>query len=139
MSESVTTARTAQKPRRTLTRAGLNQYLYEHTNIREQDSWVVTDKELATQKAIRLVRAAVARLPHLVPLQKRVIPIHPSVLVIGGGIQGRTETTTLYIFRALEERQYSAAYSAALVIGLCTVVLVTVADWLRHRSAADQQ
>jgi sulfate transport system permease protein len=60
-----------------------------------------------------------------------------AVLVIGGGIQGRTETTTLYIFRALEERQYSAAYSAALVIGLCTVILVTVADWLRHRSAAD--
>lgn len=60
-----------------------------------------------------------------------------AVLVIGGGIQGRTETTTLYIFRALEERQYPAAYSAALVIGLCTVVLVTVADWLRHRSAPD--
>lgn len=81
--------------RRTLTRAGLNQYLYEHTNIREQDSWVVTDKELATQKAIRLVRAAVARLPHLVPLQKRVIPIHPSVLVIGGGIAGLTAASYL--------------------------------------------
>jgi sulfate transport system permease protein len=60
-----------------------------------------------------------------------------AILVIGGGIQGRTETTTLYIFRALEERQYAAAYSAALVIGLCTVILVTVADWLRHRSGAE--
>ena len=60
-----------------------------------------------------------------------------AVLVIGGGIQGRTETTTLYIFRLLEERQYPAAYTAALVIGLCTVLLVTLADWLRHRSTAD--
>ena len=74
--------------RRTLGRAGLNQYLYDHTNIREQDSWVVVDKELATQKAIRLVSASVARVPHLAPLQKRVIPIHPSALVIGGGIAG---------------------------------------------------
>src|SRR5512136_2885145 len=39
--------------RRTLARAGLNPYLYEHTNIREQDSWVVVDKALATEKAIR--------------------------------------------------------------------------------------
>lgn len=56
-----------------------------------------------------------------------------AILVIGGGIQGRTETTTLYIFRALEERQYSAAYAAALVIGLITVSLVTISDWIRHR------
>jgi len=76
--------------RRALARAGLNQYLYEHTNIREQDSWVVVDKEQATQKAIRLISASVARVSHLVPLQKRAIPIHPSALVIGGGIAGLT-------------------------------------------------
>ena len=57
-----------------------------------------------------------------------------AVLVIGGGAQGQTETATLYIYRALEERQYVGAYSAALLIGLCTVILVAVADWLRHRS-----
>jgi sulfate transport system permease protein len=60
-----------------------------------------------------------------------------AILVIGGGIQGRTETTTLYIFRALEERHYTAAYAAALVIGLCTVTLVTVADWLRRRGGGE--
>jgi heterodisulfide reductase subunit A len=81
--------------RRTLARAGLNQYLYEHTNIREQDSWVVVDKELATQKAIRLISASVARIAHLVPLQKRNIPIHPSALVIGGGIGGLTAARDL--------------------------------------------
>ena len=76
--------------RQALTRAGLNPYLYEHTNIREQVSWVVEDKALATQKAVRLIRAAVRRADHLVPLTKRRIPIHPGVLVIGGGIAGLT-------------------------------------------------
>jgi heterodisulfide reductase subunit A len=76
--------------RQALTRAGLNPYLYEHTNIREQVSWVVEDKALATQKAVRLIRAAVRRAGHLVPLTKRRIPIHPAVLVIGGGIAGLT-------------------------------------------------
>jgi heterodisulfide reductase subunit A len=44
--------------RRALARAGLNPYLFEHTNVREQVSWVVTDHELATQKAIRLIPAS---------------------------------------------------------------------------------
>jgi sulfate transport system permease protein len=56
-----------------------------------------------------------------------------AVLVIGGGVQGRTETATLYIFRALEERQYVGAYSAALVLGLFSLVLVLGTDWLRRR------
>jgi sulfate transport system permease protein len=55
-----------------------------------------------------------------------------AVLVIGGGIQGRTETATLYIFRALEERLYVEAYTAALVLGLCSVLAVTIVDRLRH-------
>ena len=45
--------------RRTIDRAGLNQYLFEHVNVREQVSWVVEDHEAATRKASRLVRAAV--------------------------------------------------------------------------------
>jgi len=57
-----------------------------------------------------------------------------AVLVIGGGVQGRTETATLYIFRALEERQYIGAYSAALVLGLFSLVLVLGSDWLRRKS-----
>jgi heterodisulfide reductase subunit A len=81
--------------RRTVARAGLNQYLFEHTNIREQVSWVAADHELATQKTIRLIRAAVARARHLVPLEKRRIPIHPSALVIGGGVAGLTAARDL--------------------------------------------
>ncbi|HXK08415.1 MAG TPA: CoB--CoM heterodisulfide reductase iron-sulfur subunit A family protein [Vicinamibacteria bacterium] len=74
--------------RRTIDRAGLNQYLFEHVNVREQVSWVVEDEEAATRKASRLVRAAAARAAHLVPLDKRRIPIQPSALVIGGGVAG---------------------------------------------------
>lgn len=56
-----------------------------------------------------------------------------AVLVIGGGIQGRTETATLYIYRALDERQYVGAYSAALALGLFSLLLVMGTDFLRKR------
>ncbi|MBX3014072.1 MAG: sulfate ABC transporter permease [Caldilineaceae bacterium] len=56
-----------------------------------------------------------------------------AVLVIGGGIQGRTETATLYIFRALDDRQYIGAYSAALVLGIFSLLLVMGTEYLRRR------
>jgi sulfate/thiosulfate transport system permease protein len=56
-----------------------------------------------------------------------------AVLIIGGGIQGRTETTTLFIYRSLAERQYTQAYMAALVLGLFSFGLVLGMDWLRRR------
>ena len=56
-----------------------------------------------------------------------------AVLVIGGGVQGRTETATLFIYRALDERQYIGAYGAALVLGLFSLILVLGSDWLRRR------
>jgi sulfate transport system permease protein len=56
-----------------------------------------------------------------------------AVLVIGGGVQGHTETATLFIYRALDERQYIGAYSAALVLGLFSLALVLGSDWFRRR------
>ncbi len=56
-----------------------------------------------------------------------------AVLVIGGGIQGQTETATLFIYRALDEREYIGAYSAALVLGLFSFLLVIGTDLLRRR------
>lgn len=56
-----------------------------------------------------------------------------AVLVIGGGVRGRTETATLYIYRALDERQYTGAYSAALLLGLLSLALVLGTDLLRKR------
>jgi heterodisulfide reductase subunit A2 len=81
--------------RRTVERAGLNQYLFEHVNIREHVSWVIEDREAATAKASRLVCAAVNRARFLVPLSKRRIPIHPAALVIGGGVAGLTAARDL--------------------------------------------
>jgi len=56
-----------------------------------------------------------------------------AILVIGGGIQGRTETATLYIYRALDERQYIGAYSASLLLGLFSFLLVIGTDLIRRR------
>jgi sulfate transport system permease protein len=58
-----------------------------------------------------------------------------AVLVIGGGIQGRTETATLFIYRALDERQYVGAYSAALVLGALSLALVVGTNLLRKHEA----
>ena len=58
-----------------------------------------------------------------------------AVLVIGGGIQGRTETATLYIYRALDERQYVGAHSAAIVLGLLSLTLVVGTNLLRRHEA----
>jgi len=56
-----------------------------------------------------------------------------AVLVVGGGVQGKTETATLFIYRALDERQYIGAYSAALVLGIFSLLLVLGSDWLRRK------
>ena len=57
-----------------------------------------------------------------------------AVLVIGGAIQGLTETATLFIFRSLDQRDYVAAYSVALVLGLFSLALVTGIDVVRRRA-----
>ncbi|MCS7042854.1 MAG: CoB--CoM heterodisulfide reductase iron-sulfur subunit A family protein [Bryobacteraceae bacterium] len=81
--------------RRAAAHAGLNPFLCLHANIREQVSWVVRDRAQATRKAVRLIRAAVARSAHLAPLERRRLPIRPSVLVIGGGVAGLTAARDL--------------------------------------------
>jgi sulfate/thiosulfate transport system permease protein len=62
----------------------------------------------------------------------RAIGEFGAVLVVGGGVQGRTETATLFIFRSMEERRYIEAYSAALLLGGFSVLIVFLADWLKH-------
>ncbi len=69
-------------------RAGLNPYLFEMANIREQDAWVTTDKLEATKKAKALTAAAVSRVAHQEPLEALLVPIDSHVLVVGGGIAG---------------------------------------------------
>jgi heterodisulfide reductase subunit A-like polyferredoxin len=73
----------------TLEACGLNRYLFEMANIRNQDSWVhANNPELATEKAKDLVRMAVARAITLKPLHGKVIPVNKHALVLGGGIAG---------------------------------------------------
>ena len=75
--------------RRTLSRAGLNPYLYEHANIREQVSWCSkSDPKGATDKAIRLVGAAVAKVRLLRPLEPIRVDAQQHVVVVGGGVSG---------------------------------------------------
>jgi len=75
--------------RQLLGSAGLNPYLLEMANLREQCSWVhMNEPEAATQKACELVQMAVARARKLEPLDSRKIPLTKRSLVIGGGIAG---------------------------------------------------
>jgi len=69
-------------------RAGLNPYLCELVSIREQVSWVHTDKAAATAKSKAVVSSGVERVAHHEPLEPLRVPIHPATLVVGGGIAG---------------------------------------------------
>ena len=76
--------------------AGLNPYLFEMANIRDQCSWVhMGDKEGGTEKAKDLVRMAVAKAAFLEPQQEIEASLTPRVLVIGGGVAGLSAVETL--------------------------------------------
>jgi heterodisulfide reductase subunit A-like polyferredoxin len=80
----------------TLAACGLNKYLFEMANIRNQNSWVhANNPEFATRKAKDLVRMAVARAATLNPLQEKKIPVNQRGLVIGGGVAGMTAALAL--------------------------------------------
>jgi heterodisulfide reductase subunit A-like polyferredoxin len=75
----------------TLRESGLNQYLFAMTNIRDQCSWVHRDDpKAATDKAVDLMRMAVARARNLKPLATGRLPVVQSALVLGGGLAGMT-------------------------------------------------
>ncbi|MCX7880013.1 MAG: CoB--CoM heterodisulfide reductase iron-sulfur subunit A family protein [Ignavibacteria bacterium] len=75
--------------------AGLNQFYFQMVNTREQNSWVHLDPYASTEKAIDLVRAAIYRVVYHKPLEQKRVPIHPDVLVVGGGIAGIHAALTL--------------------------------------------
>jgi heterodisulfide reductase subunit A len=76
-------------------RAGLNPYMLEMANIREQCSWIHDDPVAATEKAKALVHAAIQRVKFNEPLESRTAPMCPSTLVIGGGVTGLTAALEL--------------------------------------------
>jgi heterodisulfide reductase subunit A len=82
--------------RATLQESGLNPYLFEMANIRDQCSWVhMREPEEATQKAKDLVRMAVAKARLIQPLKKPQVKVTPAALVIGGGLSGMTAALEL--------------------------------------------
>ena len=74
--------------RKACAKAGLNDYMVEIANIREQCSWIHKDRQEATEKAILLGRAAIAKVQLDAPLTAGSSPVTKRALVIGGGIAG---------------------------------------------------
>jgi heterodisulfide reductase subunit A len=82
--------------RDTLRDAGLNPFLLDMANIRDQCSWVHSgNPDKATEKAVDLVRMAVGRTARLMPLEQEMVPVNSAALVIGGGVAGMTAALSL--------------------------------------------
>lgn len=82
--------------RKAVEEAGLNKYLLEIANIREQCSWVHHyDPVRATSKAIDLIKMAIEKARYLTPLSAKTVQVEQSVLIIGGGVAGITAALNL--------------------------------------------
>ena len=82
--------------RKTLKSAGINEYLFEMANIRNQNAWVHNQEpETATRKAKDLIRMAVVKVATQTALKPLRIPITPATLIIGGGVAGMTAALNL--------------------------------------------
>ncbi|MEJ2730887.1 MAG: FAD-dependent oxidoreductase [Deltaproteobacteria bacterium] len=80
----------------TLINAGLNKYLFEMANIRNQDSWVhKNNPDLATKKARDLVRMAVSKVTLMEPLKETELEVNQTAMVVGGGIAGMASAKSL--------------------------------------------
>jgi heterodisulfide reductase subunit A len=80
----------------TLLAAGLNKYLFELANIRNQNSWVhKNEPEVATTKAMDIVRMAVAKVALFQPLEEAELQVDQTALVLGGGISGMSTARSL--------------------------------------------
>ncbi|MDA8428137.1 MAG: CoB--CoM heterodisulfide reductase iron-sulfur subunit A family protein [Geobacteraceae bacterium] len=81
--------------RRCMTAAGMNPYLLQMVNIREQVAWVTEDPQVATDKAIRAIRGAVGRVRLQQPLERKQLEVCPDALVIGAGPAGMKAALSL--------------------------------------------
>ncbi|UCF97298.1 MAG: CoB--CoM heterodisulfide reductase iron-sulfur subunit A family protein [Spirochaetaceae bacterium] len=81
---------------KTLRETGLNPYLFEFANIREQCSWVhQSEPQQATEKAQDLARQAIAKVIPAQPLYRKTLGVNSNALVIGGGLAGMTAALDL--------------------------------------------
>ena len=103
----------------TLVNAGLNKYLFEMVNIRNQASWVHRDNpKEATEKSKDLIRMAVAKAALMEPLKEMELKINKNVLVIGGGVSGMVAAKTLssqgYRVYLIEKSSYLGGHAKNL-------------------------
>jgi len=75
--------------------AGMNPFLMQMANLREQIAWITPDKEKATERAIRHMKAAVRRVRYHAALEQKEIECNADVRVIGGGIAGMSAALLL--------------------------------------------
>lgn len=76
-------------------RGGLNPHLLQMANIREQCAWITPDRQEATDKAARMIRAAVSRVVRQAPLTEREVKTNSDILIIGGGLSGQAIVRSL--------------------------------------------
>ncbi|MHA1369367.1 MAG: CoB--CoM heterodisulfide reductase iron-sulfur subunit A family protein [Promethearchaeota archaeon] len=82
--------------RETVAEVGLNPYLFHFVNIRDQCTWVhMKEPDKAYEKAVDLIRMGVAQAAKLEPLDKNVVTINSSALILGGGVAGMTAANSL--------------------------------------------
>ncbi len=80
----------------TVREAGLNKYLFELADIREQCAWChLREHEIATQKAIGIVKMSIAKARRLAPVDIDTVEVTPAAMVIGGGVAGMTAALCL--------------------------------------------
>ncbi|MFH2128226.1 MAG: 4Fe-4S binding protein, partial [Pseudomonadota bacterium] len=126
----------------TLVNAGLNKYLFEMANIRNQDSWVQSgDPAAATEKAKDLIRMAVAKAALLAPLQEVQLEVTPGALIIGGGVSGMNAALNLaaqgYTSHLVERDNALGGNARSLRVTAQNQPIAPYLDELRERIAAE--
>ncbi|BEQ15847.1 hypothetical protein FAK_29130 [Desulfoferula mesophila] len=126
----------------TLVNAGLNKYLFEMANIRNQDSWVHSgNPDAATEKAMDLVRMAVAKAALLSPLEEVQLEVTPGAMVIGGGVSGMNAALNLaaqgYSCHLVERDNALGGNARSLRVTYQNQPIAPYLDELREKIAAE--